>query len=173
MILGGLHLVTTSDPLTITIASFADLPAIVPAWWRLLADQQRLDYRGDPNQLRTPNNTDRVDRFLESKIRQGRMVIARVENELAGICTFSTDGFILDAPAQVWEIADVWVEPHFRRRGIATALVKHCEHECSMRGANEVRLAVYSTNESALALYQSLGYDISSYTLSKRFNPTG
>ena len=170
---GGLDLVTTSDPLTISVASFADLPAIVPAWWRLLADQQNLDYRGSPTELRTPTNTDRVERFLESKIRQGRLIIARFESELAGICTVSPDGFILDAPAKIWEIADVWVEPHFRRRGIATALVKHCERECSMRGVDEVRLSVYAINDSALALYQSLGYDVSSYTLAKRFNPTG
>ena len=99
------------------------------------------------------------------------MLLAKEQEELVGICTFSPDGFILDASVQVWEIADVWVEPHARRRGVATALVRQCEHECKMRGANQVRLAVYAMNKVALALYQSLGYDVSSYTLSRNLNP--
>ena len=87
------------------------------------------------------------------------------------MCTFSPDGFILDAPTQVWEISDVWIEPHARRRGFATALVRECEHECRMRGADEVRLTVYALNDGALGLYQSLGYDVTSHTLSRNLDP--
>ncbi len=164
-------LVTTSDSLTVSVAGFDDYSAIEPAWWQLLHDQQRMDYRGTMDQLQTQVNIERVQRFLESRIRQGRMLVARYDGTLVGICTFSPDGFILDAPKQVWEIADVWVEPHARRRGIATALVRQCEHECKMRGATEVRLTVYAMNDGALGLYQSLGYDISSHTLSLNLNP--
>ncbi len=165
-----IHLVTTTDSLSIKIAETTDFSAIEPAWWRLLNHQQGLDHRGPSNDLRSLNNTERVHRFLESRIRQGRLLIARLAGELVGICTFSKDGFILDAPVQIWEIADVWVEPHARRRGIATALVRQCEHECRMRGANEVRLSVYALNDEALSLYQSLGYGVSSYTLSLNLN---
>ena len=101
------------------------------------------------------------------------MIIARFEGELVGICTISPDGFLLDSPVQVWDIADVWVEPHARRKGVATEMIKHCEHECQMRGASEVRLTVYAMNEAGLGLYQSLGYEINSYSLSKNLNPTG
>ena len=161
---------TTTDSLTITIADSTDFSAVEPAWWRLLNHQQGLDHRGSSNDLRSINNTERVHRFLESRIRQGRLLIARLEGELVGICTYSRDGFILDAPIQIWEFADVWVEPHARRRGIATALVRRCEHECKMRGATEVRLSVYAMNNEALGLYQSLGYDVSSYTLSRNLH---
>ena len=137
----------------------------------MLNHQQELDYRGSETELRNQINSDRVHRFLDSRIRQGRMLVARYNGDLVGICTFSPDGFILDAATQVWNIADIWVEPHARRRGIATALVRHCEHECKMRGADEVRLTVYALNEGALGLYKSLGYDISSYTLSRNLNP--
>ena len=164
------HLVTTSDPLSITIAEPSDFSAIELAWWRLLNHQQGLDYRGPPNDLRNPKNAGRVQRFLDSRIRQGRLIIARFEGELVGICTFTPDGFILDGTIQIWEIADVWVEPHARRRGIATAMVRQCEHECKMRGADEVRLSVYAMNDGALGLYQSLGYDVSSYTLSRKLS---
>ena len=165
------HLVTTSESLSISVATASDLEAIEPAWWRLLNHQQTLDYRGSERELSTEINTERVRRFLDSRIRQGRLLIARFDGELIGLCTFSPDGFILDAPTQVWEIADVWVEPHARRRGFATAMVRECEHECRMRGADEVRLTVYALNDGALGLYESLGYDVSSYTLSRNLNP--
>ena len=165
------HLVTTSESLSISVATASDLEAIEPAWWRLLNHQQSLDYRGSERELGTQINTERVRRFLDSRIRQGRLLIARFDGELIGLCTFSPDGFILDAPTQIWEIADVWIEPHARRRGFATALVRECEHECRMRGADEVRLTVYALNDGALGLYQSLGYDVTSYTLARNLNP--
>ena len=165
------HLVTTSESLSISVATASDLEAIEPAWWRLLNHQQTLDYRGSERELSTEINTERVRRFLDSRIRQGRLLIARFDGELIGLCTFSPDGFILDAPTQVWEIADVWVEPHARRRGFATTMVRECEQECRMRGADEVRLSVYALNDGALGLYESLGYDVSSYTLSRNLNP--
>ena len=166
-------LVTTTNPLSISVAGFDDFSAIEPAWWRLLNDQQNLDYRGSVNELRGQLNTERVTRFLESRIRQARLIVARFDGELVGICTISPDGFLLDSPVQVWDIADVWVEPHARRKGVASAMIKYCEHECQMRGASEVRLSVYAMNEAGLALYRSLGYEVNSYSLSKNLNPTG
>ena len=165
------HLVTTSESLSISVATASDLEAIEPAWWRLLNHQQTLDYRGSERELSTEINTERVRRFLDSRIRQGRLLIARFDGELIGLCTFSPDGFILDAPTQVCEIADVWVEPLAGRRGFSTAMVWECEQECRMRGADEVRLSVYALNDGALGLYESLGYDVSSYTLSRNLNP--
>lgn len=164
-------MVTASEPITVAVAGFDDFSDIESAWWRLVEDQQQQDYRGPIEELQSPLNIERVQRFLESKIRQSRILVAKEHGELVGICTFSRDGFILDAPTQVWEIADVWVEPHARRKGIATALIRECEQECKLRGADEVRLTVYALNEGALGLYQSLGYDVSSYTLSRDFNP--
>ncbi len=155
------------------MAGFEDFSAIIPAWWRLLNDQQEHDYRGPVSELTGQINTERVTRFLESRIRQGRLIIARKKGELVGICTISPDGFLLDSPVQVWEIADVWVEPHARRMGVATAMIKQCEHECQMRGASEVRLSVYTLNEPGLGLYRSLGYEMNSYSLKKNLNPTG
>ena len=66
-------------------------------------------------------NAERVTRFW-NQIRQGRLIIARIEG-VGRICTISPDGFLLDSPVQVWDIADVWVEPHARRKGVATAMI--------------------------------------------------
>ncbi len=140
-------------------------------WWRLLNHQQTLDYRGSVEQLRTPKNADRVRRFLEGRIRQGRLAVAKISDEIVGICTFSPDGFLLDAPNAVWEISDVWVEPHARRKGIATSLINYAEYECKMRGSSQVRLSVYNLNEAAISLYESLGFTISAHTFSRHLGP--
>jgi ribosomal protein S18 acetylase RimI-like enzyme len=161
-------LVATVDSLAISVAGFEDLSAIEPAWWRLLNDQQQLDRRGSITELRSLQNAERVRRFTETRVRQGRFVIARLEGELVGISTIAPDGFLLESQVPIWEIADVWVEPHARRRGIATAMVRQCEHECRMRGAVEVRLTVYAGNDAALGLYRHLGYDVSSHTLGRK-----
>lgn len=160
-------MVTTANPLGVKTAEFDNFIEIQTAWWKLLDDQQLHDSRGSVSALRTNHNSERVRRFLESRIRQGRIAVAHLGDELVGISTFAPDGFILDSPVKVWEISDVWVEPQARRRGIATALVRFSEHECMMRGASEVRLTVYSQNQAALGLYESLGYHPNSLTLSR------
>ena len=76
------HLVTTSESLSISVAIPSDLHEIEPAWWRLLNHQQSLDYRGSERELSTQINTERVRRFLDSRIRQGRLLIARFDGEL-------------------------------------------------------------------------------------------
>ena len=67
-------MVTTSDPLSVSVASIEDYSSIESAWWRLLADQQNLDYRGSADEFGSHVNTERVRRFIESRIRQGRML---------------------------------------------------------------------------------------------------
>ncbi len=52
-------------------------------------------------------------------------------------------------------IATLGVLPDFRRRGIAAALLTHCEHQMQMP---RVRLSVRRDNEGAINLYQNAGY---------------
>ncbi|GIS44892.1 MAG: hypothetical protein Ct9H90mP16_19620 [Candidatus Poseidoniales archaeon] len=168
----GDHLVTTTNPLSISVAGFSDFSAIEPAWWRLLNDQQTLDYRGGANELRGQMNAERVTRFLESRIRKGDSSLLESRESWSASVPFLRMDFSW-IPRNGWEIADVWVEPHARRKGVATAMIKQCEHECQMRGASEVRLSVYAMNEAGMGLYRSLGYEINSYSLKKNLNPTG
>jgi ribosomal protein S18 acetylase RimI-like enzyme len=56
-------------------------------------------------------------------------------------------------------LSDLCVHPNFRRRGIAQALVQFCEHFCAERlGKAELFIRVEQNNESALGMYQRLGY---------------
>lgn len=54
-------------------------------------------------------------------------------------------------------IATLGVRPEYRRRGIAKALLLACEGQMGMP---TVRLSVRRTNQSAIQLYESMGYHL-------------
>jgi GNAT superfamily N-acetyltransferase len=52
----------------------------------------------------------------------------------------------------------LYVYPHHRRRGLATALVQVAHQWAKDQGHRQVSLQVFSTNQAAQALYTKLGY---------------
>jgi ribosomal protein S18 acetylase RimI-like enzyme len=57
------------------------------------------------------------------------------------------------------ELAGMYVDPAFRRRGFGLALLKAAvAHARSMAGVRQIRLGVNVTNTGAKALYQSIGF---------------
>jgi ribosomal protein S18 acetylase RimI-like enzyme len=57
-----------------------------------------------------------------------------------------------------WVLANVAVDPKFRRRGIARSLVGACLDMARRRGVREVVLQVKSDNTGARRLYESFGF---------------
>ena len=150
--------------LQISIAAVTDIAAVNRLWWELVSEQSFLDNRISPGE----SSRRRANSFLRRSIVDERMLVARLDGQIIGIATFNEDLHFLDESGTVWVIADVWVTPMMRRRGIATQLVKAAENECKSQGATEVRLQVYATNEAAIRLYTSLGYCTLLYSLRKR-----
>ena len=60
---------------------------------------------------------------------------------------------------QSWLIANVAVHPEYRRRGIARSLVHAAVDMAAARGGEEVLLQVEADNDSALRLYDTLGFE--------------
>ena len=56
-------------------------------------------------------------------------------------------------------ITNVAVHPDFRRRGIATALISELIEVSESAGAGAFTLEVRASNESAIFLYKSLGFE--------------
>ena len=52
------------------------------------------------------------------------------------------------------------VAPAHRRRGIATRLMRGAEAALRARGCSKINLQVRATNESVVAFYRALGYQI-------------
>jgi len=52
------------------------------------------------------------------------------------------------------------VAPEYRRRGIATALMKHAENALKERGAAKINLQLLASNAATCEFYKTLGYSI-------------
>lgn len=78
-------------------------------------------------------------------------LIARVDHGIAGysIATFTRHGA---------EIESVAVLPRFRKRGIASALLKRAIQSARRGGAPAISLMVRRKNAAAIRLYRSLGF---------------
>jgi len=55
-------------------------------------------------------------------------------------------------------ISGIAVEPAFRRRGIATALLKRCEEAFRREGFKRISLEVRPSNSAARSLYEKFGF---------------
>jgi ribosomal-protein-alanine N-acetyltransferase len=81
------------------------------------------------------------------------MSVAEDENTIIGYC-----GVFLPAAGVEADILTVAVLPEYRRQGIAKEFMRQIEQWSSERGASAMMLEVELSNESAIKLYESLGY---------------
>ena len=61
----------------------------------------------------------------------------------------------------------LYVMPSHRRQGIGTALMHHAEQWARSRGDRTIGLQVFHSNQTALTLYQRLGYEVHSIGMTK------
>ncbi len=66
----------------------------------------------------------------------------------------------LNEPGTRWQIANVAVEPSFRGRGIARALMEHALHYIREMGGRWALLQVRADNAIARGLYERLGFQV-------------
>jgi len=64
-------------------------------------------------------------------------------------------------------IEEIFVEPEYRKAGIGFQLVQHAQRLADDAGAEEMCLNVYSFNTDALAFYEKLGFQITSFRMRK------
>jgi ribosomal protein S18 acetylase RimI-like enzyme len=65
-------------------------------------------------------------------------------------------------------VFDVQVDPDQRRRGYGRAIMLAGEAECRERGVVSIGLNVFGQNVGARALYEQVGYEITSVQMRKR-----
>lgn len=81
------------------------------------------------------------------------MSVAEDDNTIVGYC-----GVFLPAPGVEADILTVAVLPAYRRQGIAKEFMRQIEAWSQEREASAIMLEVELSNESAIKLYESLGY---------------
>jgi GNAT superfamily N-acetyltransferase len=61
----------------------------------------------------------------------------------------------------------LYVEPAYRRQGIASALIKNVESWAKSQGYTQIGLQVFTTDRPAIALYEKLGYQMQSISMTR------
>lgn len=94
--------------------------------------------------------------------------VAVVDGELAGyICAEVNETPPVFAHDDTLHVNEVYVKPSFRRQGFAADLLDYAESWGGDRGCGYVTLNVDRWNESAQALYEERGYDVTRYKMRK------
>ena len=152
--------------IVISIASIQHLDDAIRCWQSPVLDQQNHDNRISAEAL----SDSEQRQFLRSTILDGRLIVALDASRVVGIATIAIDKNMLDNSLSIWNISDVWIDGDYRRRGIGIQLVNECELQAKSKGASEIRLQVYSTNQPASILYGRLGYRTISRMMSKKLD---
>jgi ribosomal protein S18 acetylase RimI-like enzyme len=78
--------------------------------------------------------------------------IAYLDHKPAGVCLF----VLTDGVAGIYAVATL---PEFRKKGVATTLMKRGIHDAREKGCQTITLQV-STGSYAESLYRKLGFDV-------------
>jgi ribosomal protein S18 acetylase RimI-like enzyme len=86
--------------------------------------------------------------FEPAAIEEGRTLVAVAHGEVRGFVTTHVDG-------DVWEVVDLFVDPAWMRRGIATRLMADAAAAARSGGATRIEV---TANGHALDFYKSAGF---------------
>jgi GNAT superfamily N-acetyltransferase len=86
-----------------------------------------------------------------------RAFLARVDGAAAGICLIAIVPASL-ALGEFWMVRDVFVDPQWRRTGVARALLDAVRAAAQRRGALRLTLQTEADNVAALRLYERYGF---------------
>ncbi len=148
----------------IRLAKVFDLELVNDFWWCLIKEQENFDKRIIISEF----NKHRSINFLRERILNGYLFLAESnKQEVIGLGTISKDLHFLQTDLEVWNIADIWVKKEYRRKDVASKIIKKLEEIAIENGADEIRLNVYSNNLPAVSLYEKLNYTPKITTFSK------
>lgn len=107
-----------------------------------------------------PANPTLAKQFIQQRLMDNQSVIFLAEtsaHEIVGFCQLYPLFCSIEA-ALFYVVYDLFVAPHARHRGIARALLQTASHYAQAQGAARLELATAKTNQTAQALYESLGW---------------
>ena len=132
--------VPQTEPPHLRLAEIADLPALSDVFRRA-----SLSNEGDRASLLA--HPDALE-FSARAVEEGRVRVAAIDNRIVGFATVAVAG-------RIGELEDLFVDPDWRRRGIATALVLDALDRAAHQGLTHIEV---TANGHALAFYESVGF---------------
>ena len=139
---------------------------------KLLVKFMQLTYQElFPHKSDFPHLATTVDQYLSSKTPLWWVVVPGEDQSLLQVVAGLWMGNGIDQVSgdRYGHIFLVYVNPEHRRRGLATALIKIAEDWVISRGDNKLGLQVFSINQPAVNLYDSLGFRTQSRLMFKEF----
>ncbi len=136
------------DGIVLRPAQHDDVPTIL-AFIRELAVFEKLEHEA----IATPAL---MEQALFGERPAAEVVIAEADGQPAGfVLFFTTFSTFVGLPGLYLE--DLFVRPAFRKRGIATTLMRHLARTAVERGYGRFEWSVLDWNEPAIRFYRSLG----------------
>ena len=133
--------------MTVRQAALADLDLLVP-----LFDAYRQFYR-------QPSDLEQARTFLEARFERNESVIfLALQEQIAIGFTQLYPSFSSGAMARIFILNDLFVTPHARRQGAASALLNAAAQYGRRAGAIRLVLSTEITNTAAQALYERTGW---------------
>jgi ribosomal protein S18 acetylase RimI-like enzyme len=151
----GMHVMSrqTKDPIPDTTIP----QEITVNLWEMASEEERISYVRAFNScfFENPKTLEGLSFILDSPTWAGTTIAAfDSQGQLVGSVLAYPD------EEKHWGVMDdVFVLPEWRRRGIARRLVGEGIRYLSEQGMEEVRLDVVQSNEPAISLYKSMGYE--------------
>ena len=91
----------------------------------------------------------------------GRIFVAEADGRPVGWAVFLVDRhfvYVVEEQRTYGYVAELFVNPEARGRGIGQALIKACENEARSRGLGTMMIGVMAANERAARIYAEAGY---------------
>lgn len=93
-------------------------------------------------------------------------IVAIVEDQVVGFASLRLH-YYLGEDVPYAEVSELFVTESFRRQGVARGLMTELEAKAREAGASSVAVLTGTDNESALSLYQAMGFRTFSVALQK------
>ncbi|MBO3460578.1 GNAT family N-acetyltransferase [Aetokthonos hydrillicola Thurmond2011] len=147
-----------------------DIPALLPMVTKICIlyeswDSAKFNFILDPEK--------RYERFLKQLITDERGVffVAEDEDQLVGFLIATVES---ETPIYILEefafIHDLWVEPEYRRKGIARDMIMQAVEHFRQIGIEQIRLDTAAVNQPARRLFASCGFRISTVEMLKELD---
>ena len=135
-----------------------EVDELLGLWREFMNDPSSIDEPIPTHEENVMRQRDFVTKLMNED--SGQVLVASEGKELVGYVLFQNEVKPpLEMTHKISYVADLYVKPSHRRRGIGEQLLRSCLDKLKSRGTTHVQLRVWKPNKQAIALYRKLGFN--------------